>query len=170
MIARGHTAYELMQLAARFYSRVEKAPEPHGCWLYTGGTNDDGYGIFHVDGQKVYAHRFSFIIHHGKRLPKRVLVCHRCDIRRCIREEHLFLGTAAKNARDRELKRSILKLRLKVVPLRRHPNTAEEREARARLIHEFADLHYPQRFIARLFNVHLSSVQRILARDIPAAA
>jgi hypothetical protein len=100
------------------------------------------------------------MIHHGCRVPGSIVVCHRCDVRNCVNPNHLFLGTTRTNARDREVKRRTRQL--VVVPLA-SLSAREDREQRDALIREMAQLRYPQRFIARQFDLHLSSVQRVLA-------
>lgn len=80
----------------RFYSKVEKTD---GCWLWVGARGGNGYGVFAVGGDLVKAHRFAYLLERGPiRAGLRVL--HRCDVRRCVNPDHLFLGTQSDNLRD----------------------------------------------------------------------
>lgn len=82
------------------WRRVEKTD---GCWLWTGGVNWKGYG--RLGGGKPgskwreSAHRLSYRLTYGS-IPEGMHVCHRCDVPRCVRPDHLFLGTNTDNVRD----------------------------------------------------------------------
>jgi hypothetical protein len=86
----------------RFWAKVDKTLGLGigDCWLWTGATNDSGYGKLSANGSQAYrAHRFSYELVHGL-LPKAVCVLHRCDVRRCVRPDHLFEGDRATNNKD----------------------------------------------------------------------
>jgi len=84
----------------RFWSKVDRSGD---CWLYVPGPSTR-YGIFCPGHQgKVSAHRFSYELAYGP-IPLGMLVCHRCDVKRCVRPDHLFLGTSADNIHDMHAK------------------------------------------------------------------
>lgn len=83
----------------RFWEKVDRSGE---CWIWTGHTDKDGYGLFHNrSGKKATrAHRFSFELSNGP-IPEGMLVLHSCDTPPCVRFTHLFLGTHLINMRDK---------------------------------------------------------------------
>lgn len=84
----------------QFWAQVEKTD---GCWLWTGGRFPTGYGRVNFAAQLWYTHRLAYTLTHGP-IPAGMFVCHHCDNPPCARPDHLFLGTAADNVRDRDAK------------------------------------------------------------------
>lgn len=84
----------------RFWKFVDKTDY---CWIWTSKTNKRGYGWHRLYGHDkprgILAHRFSYALHFGQ-IPIGILVCHECDNPRCVRPDHLFLGTSQDNVDD----------------------------------------------------------------------
>lgn len=86
----------------RFWRRVDKAG-PNGCWVWTGGCSNTGYGSFSINGKNYATHRLSYAMHKGV-VPVGAHVMHSCDRPRCVNPDHLFTGTHADNMRDKRAK------------------------------------------------------------------
>ncbi len=81
--------------------------DQNGCWIWRGATRSgqkDPYGWATYAGKQMGAHRVSWLVHRGP-IPDGLYVCHRCDVRRCVNPDHLFLGTASDNMLDMWSKR-----------------------------------------------------------------
>lgn len=95
-------SYE-MESAERFWAKVGKTD---GCWEWAGALIKSRakqplfYGSLRCGKATKYAHRISWEMHNGP-IPDGMFVLHRCDNPRCVRPEHLYVGTLSDNMRDR---------------------------------------------------------------------
>lgn len=83
----------------RFWSYV--APQPNGCWLWTGARHKEGYGLINVGGKVRRAHRWFYEQLHGQIEAVLVLdhLCHNddktcpggptCPHRACVNPTHV---------------------------------------------------------------------------------
>lgn len=73
------------------------------CWLWKGRVERNGYArtLTGAGSAKTRwgAHRFAWTITYGP-IPAGRHVLHRCDVRRCVRPDHLFLGDHPANMAD----------------------------------------------------------------------
>jgi hypothetical protein len=140
--------------SVRFWKFIEKTET---CWLWTGGTFENGYGAFTVKGKTVRAHRYSWELEHGP-IPGGMEILHKCDVRLCVRPRDLFIGTTLDNIADRVAKkRSARGERIGVSKLR----DGQIPEILARLARG-----EHQRDIAKLFNVCKSTIGNIKRGEI----
>jgi hypothetical protein len=85
-------------LETRFAEKLADAES--GCLEWQGRKNKHGYGIFCIGHtEKVLAHRFAWQMMRGE-IPKGLNVLHRCDNPKCVKLDHLFVGTQADNVAD----------------------------------------------------------------------
>lgn len=134
------------------------------CWEWTGALSE-GYGNFWIGrfGDANYVqwkgHRYAWTCANG-RIPDGLCVLHKCDNRRCMNPEHLFLGTRNDNNQDK-----IRKGRQKVGVGERHWK-ARLRYADVKAIrHLYFAERCSQTAIAMFYGVSQAHVSRICLQE-----
>lgn len=82
-------------LEKRFWENVYKTAN---CWFWIGTIAQTGYGQLSIGNKSRHAHHLAWFVYYGVWPEQWVL--HTCDTPQCVRQDHLFLGTAADNTRD----------------------------------------------------------------------
>lgn len=82
-----------------FWARVDKK-DSNQCWNWLGNIHKkSGYGAYCSNYKSFTAHRYSYILAFGEILNN-LCVLHKCDNRKCVNPNHLFLGNRHDNAID----------------------------------------------------------------------
>jgi hypothetical protein len=71
----------------------------NGCWEWK-MPGPNGYGLIRMNGKATRAHRASWMLKHSVVLLPDQYVLHKCDNRRCVNPEHLYVGDAKQNRAD----------------------------------------------------------------------
>jgi hypothetical protein len=83
-----------------FFEERTSVNKETGCIEWTRHTNVNGYGTLKYKRKQRMAHRFMWEYKYGA-IPEGKIICHKCDNRKCINPEHLFLGTTQDNVDDK---------------------------------------------------------------------
>jgi len=88
--------------AEDFWLRVNKG---EGCWEYQSPRKGDwkNYPQVRYMGKYWQTNRLVWLLTYGED-PAELFVCHHCDNPKCVRPDHLFLGTADDNNKDKARK------------------------------------------------------------------
>jgi len=85
------------KIAKDVWDFVNKTPN---CWLWKGGLNWDGYGVYKKNGITHRAHRYIWELVNNKQIGNKVAM-HICDTPNCVNPDHLLFGTQADNIDDK---------------------------------------------------------------------
>jgi hypothetical protein len=139
----------------RFESHFEKSGR---CWLWQKRLDKYGYGRFSFgDPKKSWkVHRLAYTLYVGQ-IPNGKSVLHHCDVRHCVKPDHLFTGTQTENITDMiEKRRQAWGQKINTCKL--IPNEVEH-------ILEMARLGVPQRHLGVAYNVSHRTIGRIVNEE-----
>ncbi len=81
----------------RLWHKVDKSGD---CWEWYGSHDEHGYGHINIGkNKKEKTHRLSWEFANGP-IPDGLCVLHHCDNPKCVRPDHLFIGTTKDNIQD----------------------------------------------------------------------
>lgn len=138
---------------SRFWDKTNRPDGDEGCWLWTGFTHKNGYGVITLDGKNHFAHRISYQEYYGENIPDGMMVLHSCNNRACINPNHLRVGDHRANMRDmtdadRQAKGS-------------DNGNSMLTEGQVKQIKEFISKGIPKKYIAMIFGTGLSTIKDI---------
>lgn len=87
-----------LPIEVRFWAKVKKSG-PDDCWIWTGCTSPQGYGMFSVNNKARLASRIAWELTNGP-IKDGLNALHKCDNPPCCNPNHLFLGTRTDNHID----------------------------------------------------------------------
>jgi hypothetical protein len=128
-----------------------------GCWFWTGYTQPNGYGWLNVAGLKIAAHRAALLVT-GVIPPVGMDVCHHCDVRNCVRPDHLYVGSRRQNMADCTTRRRHNK------PVGAAHWSAKLSDDAVREIRRRHSLGERQESIATSFDINAATVSRVARR------
>ena len=129
-------------------------PEPNsGCWIWLGAIAGR-YGQLRYKNKKTPAHRAFWEASFGK-IPNKLKILHKCDVKLCCNPNHLFLGTNQDNTDD-----MVRKGRQKWPSQGNPTHRTKLNKEVARIIREMPG---SQRLIAGKFNISQQMVSQIKA-------
>lgn len=142
-----------LELIERFHEKWVLSD--NGCWEWQAATAGLGYGVIRIPRtrRQEYAHRMSYLIHHGE-LDKKEEVCHSCDNPLCVKPSHLFKGSSKDNSQDMKSKSRHLFGELN--------GASKLTDDKVRQIHKLVEQGVSQGKVARSYGIAQSTVHKIL--------
>ena len=139
---RGRVEQEVLP---RFLSKVKEVES--GCQEWQSTLHRDGYGKFWYKGKQMPTHRMSYMLFVGE-VPEKAWVLHKCDNRKCVNPQHLFIGSRVDNIKDMDSKK-------------RRGTKCKLTEIQVGEIKKLLDVGFSQQRIGEMFNVGQTVISRI---------
>ncbi len=81
----------------------QKVDGMSACFILNQGLTTTGYARISIASKVRRAHRIvsEYYYNNATELKEDQFANHHCDVRNCVRKEHLYVGTAAQNAKDK---------------------------------------------------------------------
>lgn len=132
----------------RFEERFVKKSS-FDCWIWQGSIRNK-YGQFYFQ-KTMKASRVSWIIYRGD-IPEGKYICHHCDNTLCVNPDHLYVGDAKTNMKDK-----INRQRGNVPYGSRHPNSKLNEEK----VKDILTSHLKGKDLAKKYNIGEMEISRI---------
>jgi len=126
------------------------------CWEWLKSRSNKGYGRIFINSQPQEAHRISYEIS-NQLIPEKMWVLHKCDNRKCVNPNHLWLGTAKDNSDDMIAKGRDIHSRGE-----RHPQVKLSGEDVKKIQSLYKNGNITQMELAKLFKVKQVQISRII--------
>jgi len=139
----------------KFWSHVDKSGE---CWEWQGYCMPSGYGHWRYKGKTHLCHRLSWMFTNGE-ISDGLCVCHHCDNPKCVKPDHLFLGTHADNVRDKVTKG---RARGKTMFGEDNPASKLDKRQVRRIRHLRKECGFTLSRLAELYDVSIATIHRVI--------
>lgn len=131
-----------------------------GCWNWTGDLDSYGYGRICINYKSIKAHRLSWKIFRHE-INQKQWVLHKCDNRKCVNPDHLFLGDSKINTID-----MVIKNRQAKGEKISNSKLTEQDVIYIRKQYKFRTKGRDQIALAKLFGVNRRNIEAILKNKI----
>ena len=90
-----------------------------GCWIR--GNDSSIYTTIKWNDKIQQAHRVSYEIFKGQKIPSHLFGCHECDVKACINPDHIFIGSNGLNIQDARIKGIVFPVKVRGSKWNKYP-------------------------------------------------
>lgn len=139
-----------------FETKINKT---NSCWNWIGRIHPNGYGIFN-SRHETKAHRVSYLLYNGH-ISNNLHVLHKCDNPKCVRPDHLFLGTHQDNMTDKCMKNRTSRMLGEI-----HPQAKITSNIVINIRQEYSMNNISQRDLAKKYGLSQTHVKDIIKKTV----